>query len=182
MRKRYIWFIVAAALLIAVSTGVTVALLVASSNTVVNTFTVGGVNITLTETTGDKYIMAPGVTLEKDPVVTVLANSERSWLYVKVEKKNDFDAFCTYEIGDGWTALEGEDGVYYRSIAKTSSDQVYPVLKNNSISVSDTVTEEQLNAVTQNPTLEFTAYAVQNDGIGTAAEGWQIINNERGSN
>ena len=169
MRKRYISLIVGAVLLIAVSVGATYALLVTSSNAVVNTFTVGGVDITLTETTGDKYIMAPGVTVVKDPSITVIANSESSWLFVKVEKENNFDVFCTYEIQDGWTALDGYD------VEKSSSNQVFQVLKNNSIVVRATVTEEELNAVSANPKLNFTAYAAQSDSLATAGDAWNAL-------
>lgn len=175
MRKRYISLIVGAVLLIAVSVGATYALLVTSSNAVVNTFTVGGVDITLTETTGDKYIMAPGVTVVKDPSITVIANSESSWLFVKVEKENNFDVFCTYEIQDGWTALDGYDGVFYQKVEKSSSNQVFQVLKNNSIVVRVTVTEEELNAVSANPKLNFTAYAAQSDSLATAGDAWNAL-------
>lgn len=175
MRKSLIWLIVASALLLTIGVGVTVALLVASSNPVVNTFTVGGVDITLTETTTE-YKMPPGVTVAKDPTVTVLANSEKSWLFVKVEKENDFDTFCTYEIQDGWIALEGQTGVFYKTVEKSSANQLFPVLKNNSIHIKDTVTEEQLNGVTVNPTLTVTAYAAQIDGLATPAAAWQVLN------
>ena len=175
MRKSHVWLIIAVVLLAVVGVGVTVALLVASSNPVINTFTVGGVSITLTETTTE-YKMAPGVTVAKDPTVTVLANSEKSWLFVKVEKENDFDTFCTYEIQDGWTALEGQEGVFYQKVRNSASNQVFPVLKNNCVLVKDTLTEEQLNAITTNPTLVVTAYAIQDDGLGTAAAAWQALN------
>lgn len=175
MRKSHIWLIIAAVLLVTVSIGVTVAVLVASSKPVINTFTVGGVNITLTETTTE-YKMAPGVTVAKDPTVTVLANSEESWLFVKVEKENDFDTFCTYEIQDGWTALEGQEGVFYQMVEQSSANQVFLVLKNNCVHIKDTLTEEQLNAITVNPTLTVTAYAAQTDGLATPAAAWRALN------
>lgn len=175
MRKSHIWLIIASVLLVAVSVGVTVALLVASSNPVVNTFTVGGVDITLTETTTE-YKLTPGATVAKDPTVTVLANSEKSWLFVKVEKEQGFDAYCTYELQDGWTALEGHSGIYYQLVEKSSENQVFPVLKNNCVLVKDTLTEEQLDAITANPTLTVTAYAIQDDGLGTATAAWQALN------
>lgn len=175
MRKSLIGLIIALALLLAVSVGVTVALLVASSKPVVNTFTVGGVDITLTETTTE-YKMTPGVTVAKDPTVTVLGNSENCWLFVKVEKENDFDTFCTYEIQDGWTALEGQAGVFYQMVEKSSANQPFPVLKNDSVLIRDTLTEEQLNGVTVNPTLTVTAYAAQIDGLATPAAAWQALN------
>ena len=175
MRKSLIWLIVASALLLTIGVGVTVALLVASSNPVVNTFTVGGVDITLTETTTE-YKMTPGVTVPKDPTVTVLANSEKSWLFVKVEKENDFDTYCTYEIQDGWTALEGQEGVFYQMVEQSSSNRVFPVLKNNSVLIKDTLTEEQLNAIAMNPTLTVTAYAAQSDGLATVDAAWKALN------
>ena len=175
MRKSHIWLIIASVLLVAVSVGVTVALLVASSNPVVNTFTIGGVDITLTETTTE-YKLTPGAAVAKDPTVTVLGNSEKSWLFVKVEKEQAFDAYCTYEIRDGWTALEGHSGIYYQLVEKSSENQAFPVLKNNCVLVKDTLTEEQLNAITANPTLTVTAYAIQDDGLGTATAAWQALN------
>ena len=175
MRKSHIWLIIMAVLLAVVGVGVTVALLVASSKPVVNTFTIGGVKITLTETTTE-YKLTPGATVAKDPTVTVLANSEKSWLFVKVEKEQDFDAYCTYELQDGWTALEGHSGIYYQLVEKSSENQAFPVLKNNCVLVKDTLTEEQLNAITANPTLTVTAYAIQDDGLGTATAAWQALN------
>jgi hypothetical protein len=158
------------------SVEVTVAYLVSSSNTVENTFTVGAVSITLKETTGTEYKMIPGATVAKDPAVTVLANSEACWLFVKLEKTGAFDTFCTYAIGDGWTELAGHHGVYYRQVEHSSENQVFPVLKNDSILIRDTLTEELLNTVTENPTLKLTAYAVQSDGMETAHIAWQILN------
>lgn len=175
MRKSHIWLIVAVILLVTAGIGTTVALLIASTQPVVNTFTVGGVSVSLTETTGDTYKMAPGVTVDKDPTVTVHASSESCWLFVKVEKENNFDTFCTYQMEDDWIALVGQEGVYYQRVERVSSDKLFPVLKNNQIVIKDNLTEEQLNAVNQNPTLEFTAYAAQTDGLATAEEAWKAL-------
>ena len=175
MRKSYIWLVIAALLLIAVSVGVTVAFLVSSTTTVVSTFTIGGVSITMGETTGDTYKMTPGVEIPKDPVITVRANSESSWLFVEIEKENDFDTFCEYEVADGWSALEGYENVFYRTTERSSSDQAFPVLKDDRIYIKDSLTEEQLGDITNNPKLEFTAYASQKDGIASAADAWTVL-------
>lgn len=175
MKKR-IWIIIAtAALIITVGIGATLAYIVSSSRTLENTFTVGKVNITLTETTGKEYKILPGATLHKDPTVKVLADSDDCWVLVKVEKSSDFDEFCTYEIAEGWTEMDGADGVYYRQAKKSSADTDFNVLNGDLIKVKDTVTEEQLNTLNTYPTLSFTAYAVQRDGVPTAAAAWEII-------
>ena len=148
----------------------------AVSNPVENTFTVGNVQITLTETTGDQYKMIPGVAVDKDPTVTVKAGSDACWLFVKIEKSPNFDAYMSFLTEDGWNMLAGEDGVYYRQVAATSWDMAYHVLRDNHVNVKDTLTEEQLKAVTLNPTLSFRAYAIQQTGFSTAELAWNELN------
>ena len=162
---------------LAVSVGGTVAWLTAKTNPVVNTFTAGDINITLEETTGNTYKMVPGNTIEKDPKVTVEAGSEASWLFVKVEKSTNFDTFMTYAIADGWTALPGVDGVYYREVQQTFVPLSFSVIKNNQVQVKEGVTKQQLNALATGtyPTLTFTAYAVQKDNIADAATAWAKV-------
>lgn len=175
MKKRNISLLVAAVILLTVAVGVTLAILVSSPQTVVNTFTVGEVNITLRETTGTEYKLAPGVVISKDPTVTVLANSEDCWLFVKIEKSANFEQFCEFEVVGTWTALSGNDGVYYRQYEKSATDTAYDILQNNCVKVKEELTEEQLNAITANPTLSFTAYAIQRESATTAAEAWNIL-------
>lgn len=171
--------------------GGTVAWLIADTEPVVNTFTYGDINITLEETDTNKdgddnpntnnYSMIPGNPIEKDPKVTFKANSENAWLFVKLEKTQNFDSFMTYEIEDGWTALDGVDGVYYRSVDKADTDAEFYVIKENTVNVKSEVTKEMLNALDANgesnyPKLTVTAYAVQRDNnITTAADAWSKI-------
>ena len=176
MKKRILYLILAGALLVSVAVGATVAYLVASSQPVVNSFTVGSVQITLTESTGTEYKLFPGAMLVKDPVVTVKAGSDTCWLYVKIQRSADFDNFCTFDLADGWLPLEGQPDVYYRTAETSGVDRVYRILKNDRVAVKDTVTEDHLNALTRNPTLDFTAYAVQRQGVSSPADGWQILN------
>lgn len=174
--------------------GGTVAWLIADTDPVVNTFTYGDINITLEETDTNKdgdddpntnnYTMVPGNPIEKDPKVTFKANSENAWLFVKLEKTANFDDFMTYEIEDGWTALDGVDGVYYRSVEKADTDAEFYVIKDNTVNVKGEVTKEMLNALDANgasdyPKLTVTAYAVQRDSnITTAADAWAEIPTE----
>lgn len=173
MKKNVLIPVIAIALVLCCVVGGSLAWLVDQTTSVTNTFTVGDINIDLTETTTD-YKMVPGNTIAKDPTVTVEAGSEASWLFVKVTESANFDDFMTYAIADGWTALAGVDGVYYRQVPATTADTTFAVLKDNTVSVKDTVTKEQLNALTADtyPTLTFQAYAVQSDNVATAADAW----------
>lgn len=167
--------------------GGTVAWLVADSGPVTNTFTYGDINITLTETTGEDYTIIPGVDIAKDPKVTVKANSEACWLFVKVEEVGTFVAGkVTYSVADGWTQGDGTKipkNVYYREVsaAEAKNGASYYVLAgdtdhpNGVVKVSDTLTKEDIEDITIKPTLTFTAYAVQKDGIADAATAWSKI-------
>lgn len=165
--------LLALVLVIGCVAGGTVAWLVATTDTVTNTFTYGNINIALAETTGTNYKVVPGTVIEKDPKVTVKAGSEACYLFVKVEKVGMF-AGMSYEIADGWTALEGENGVYYRQVGSVTADTSFEVIKGNEITVSETLTKE--NIPSAQPTLKITAYAVQQENIPDAAAAWKAAN------
>lgn len=175
MKKRLIWLI-AAALVLAVGIGSTVAYLIASSNTLENTFTVGNVGLTLHETTGTRYKLAPGVTLAKDPRITVQAGSDACYVFVQVQSSNQFDAYCAFEMQGQWLPLEGHNGIYYQTVDKSLQPTVLGILEGDCITVHPTLTEQQLEAISEYPTLKFTAYAVQQSGFATAAQAWQVFN------
>lgn len=157
---------------------VTLAYLVSVSNQLDNSFTKGNVEIFLAETTGSDYLLIPGKVIDKDPAITVKRNSEKCWLFCKIDKSSNSDDYLSYELENGWTELNGVGGVYYREVPATSEDKLFPILKNNSVTVSDTVTEEILETVVEKPTLEFTAYAVQYEGVDTPEAAWTIIEEE----
>ena len=183
MKKKSLALVLALAMIVVCVVGGTLAWLIDKTDPVTNTFTYGDIDITLAETTGTSYKMIPGYTIDKDPKVTVLAGSEKCYLFVKVDKSTNFDTFMTYDMADGWTALTGVNGVYYRVVDASTADQEFGVLKNDQVTVRDTVTKTMLNALTADtqPTLTFTAYACQyNNSNGThfdAADAWAKVGN-----
>ena len=177
--------LLALVLVIGCVAGGTVAWLVATSDTVTNTFTYGNIDIALAETTGTNYKIIPGTNIEKNPKVTVTAGSEACWLFVKVEKVGDIGTITTdpvhYAIDTGWTQLKDKDGkdvsgVYYRQVGAVDNDTAFNVLKDNKIIVSGELTKETINGyAVQQPKLTFTAYAVQKENIDTAADAWAKV-------
>lgn len=173
MKKKTFVMALALVLVFAVAVGGVVAWLTDKTDPVTNTFTVGDINITLKETTGENYKMVPSNTITKDPKVTVEKDSEACWLFVKVEKSENFDTFMTYAMADGWTQLPNVPGVFYREVAATTADTSFSVLAGDKVTVKDTVTKDMLaDAKTDQPTLTFTAYAVQKDNIKDVATAW----------
>lgn len=183
--------VLALALIVGVAGGATFAWLTAKTDPVVNTFTYGDINITLAESTGSDYKIIPGVDIGKDPLVTVLAKSEACWLFVKVDEENwpeltyvnkDGKAVrkVNYDIADGWAKGDGTSipaNVYYRVVNADDANQEFPVLKDNKITVSNTLTKIDINEkLTGTPKLSITAYAIQKDGMDDAAAAWAAIN------
>ena len=205
--------VVAVVLLIGGTLSGTLAWMLAKTSPVTNTFTTSELGIKLEENTGDQYQMIPGVAVAKDPYITVDKDSEDCILFVKIEEKGvtipadeknpektyKFNDFLKYGIAEGWTALTGTEGVYYRFIiGKSAKEGVkYPVLgegkyefngidyewADNTIFTLPEVTEEMmddLKKITDRPTLTFTAYACQykkdaNTNF-TAEEAWKQLN------
>jgi len=124
MKKRSLSIAVAIVFLLVCAVGGTLAWFTDKTETVVNTFTVGNIDISLDEvqvneygkfldkngniveniedanriTTGtNTYFMVPGYTYTKDPIVTVDDGSEDCYLFVKFEKLNNADTYLDYE-------------------------------------------------------------------------------------
>ena len=195
MKKKSLALVLALAMIVVCVVGGTLAWLTATTGSVTNTFTYGDINIKLEETDATvaedgsatkEFKMIPGYTITKDPKVTVLAGSEKCYLFVKVVKSTNFDNFMTYDMAAGWTQLKDASenpvpGVFYRIVDTADMGTAYSVLANDQVTVRGNVTKTMLNNLTENtyPTLTFTAYACQymknNTDSFTAAEAWAKV-------
>lgn len=177
-------FIVMLALMLVIgcAVGGTVAWLTQKTDAVVNTFTYGDINIELTETKPEvkQAKIIPSIDIEKDPKVMVKKDSEACWLFVEVKEEGTFVANkVTYSIADGWTKGDGTNipaNVYYRSVDAATTNTSFDILKNNKVTVSEDLTKEEIKGINVQPTLTFTAYAVQKEGIADAATAWAKVN------
>ena len=180
MKKKAIVTVVALVLVLCCAMGGTLAWLKTETTPVVNTFTYGDINIDLSESENLNLKMIPGNDIKKDPTVTVKANSEDCWLFVRVKASDNFDTFMTYAVEEGWTLYDtdktgsnietagNDDYVIYRKVTASDIDQNFTVLANNNVTVrGEGVTKEMFAALTEatRPTLTFTAYAVQQDNL-----------------
>lgn len=191
MKKKITITIICAVLSCVCLIGTTFAWLTDKTGTVTNTFTVGKVDIDLTETTGTTYKMVPGAEISKNPTVSVAEGSEACWLFVKVVETNntfgdDDKKFVTYTKGADWTLYTTSDvdgvttSIYYIEVNANASGTVdavsYPVLDGNKVTVNSAATATDLAAAeTNKPTLAFTAYAIQQSGFDTVADAWDEV-------
>lgn len=178
MNMKKILVLVSCMVLIAgLSVGATLAYLTDTDNVVTNTFTSGKVELTLDEgdvyetttaeyttanlgthiegaarVTENKYHLIPGKQYDKDPIVHVTADSEDSFIFVKVVNSlADIEAAAEYGVAEngekltgtiadqiaanGWTQLKDKDGndvanVFYREHKKAATPTDYTVFTN----------------------------------------------------
>lgn len=77
-----------------------------------NTFTVGNVDITLTEPewNADDAVLIPGREIAKDPTITVEADSQRAYTFMEVQLSDDFaDLLQTYADAKEYDLSDEED-------------------------------------------------------------------------
>ena len=214
--------VLAAGLLVGGTVGGTVAWLTAKTEEVTNTFTVGKIQIALTETDAEDgaktYSFVPGDTLAKDPKVTVTKDSEDHYLFVKAVVENNectaggntVNPIIDWEIASGWkycgtvdglsenaTSVESyKDGIYYfyRVVSESKNDQSFYVLEgkhtcddstscncetiNGVVTVSPDVTEAMIGTINtsgKNPTLKFSAAAVQSVNLAEGTDAFAKV-------
>ena len=169
----------------------TVAWLVSESESSVSTFTLGDINIKLTEAEAESQPLKiiPGVEIRRSLKVTVEPNSEACWLFVKVEGTNwshfpdaNGTAKVSYSVAggtSGWTPLSSYPGVYYREVSAEDANTGVEYDVNCNVTVSQMLTKAEINSIASGtqPQLSFTAYAVQRLGIDDAATAWAAANN-----
>lgn len=197
MKKRSVAIVLSLVLVFCCAVGGVLAWLTAKTDPVVNTFTVGNIDISLTEGVDvgsdgkESFKMVPGNTITKDPKVTVEAGSEACWLFVKVKESENLSEFIEYSVNTAekeWTQLKDDDGknvkgVYYRQVDADTAAKgaTYNVLSNDQVTVKEGVTKDVMGNLTDEtqPTLTFTAYACQlakGDEVFTPAEAWAEVN------
>lgn len=188
-KTKALMLVLCAVLLVTASVLGTMAYLT-STDKVVNTFTVGKVAITLDEAKvkedgtpvagaarvkENAYHLLPGHGYTKDPTVHVQANSEDSFIFVKVE-----NGIASYEAGttiaaqiaaNGWQPLTGVANVYYKAYTKSAEITDLPVFGNFTIADRANAADSW-NNFSAETNVTVTAYAVQQDGFASAAAAW----------
>lgn len=173
MKKNYTKILAVALAVVTLLSAVTIgtlAYLMKKTDSIVNTFTIGDITLTLTEegATGNAqtFNVLPGDTVTKKATVTVTSASDDCWLFIKVDTENldkvtdDSAVGANWDMADGWTATS-TDGVFYRKITKGSDGESFSVLKDDQLVVSTM-------GLTDNCKMTFTAYAIQASNLPSA--------------
>ena len=184
--RKPVALLLALVLVLGIAIGGTIAWLTDTTGEVKNTFTTSDVDIDLKETKTD-FQMVPGHTIDKDPKVSVTADSEDCWLFVEITEKNNLDHFITYSVAEGWEPVVGEtDGVTVigRIVKATDTVREFSVLDGDKVTVNADVTKGDMDALramskADLPSLTFKAYACQlmkdNTTPFTAEQAWDNV-------
>lgn len=150
--------------------------LTASSAPSVSEFSVGKIDVTLTDSANNTAaVLIPGTTIVRDPRVTVKGGSVDCWLFVRVDAANGAGDCLNWTPTEGWSRLESADEtVYYREVEASSDDQTFQVVNDAALTVRSDLTRTEL-ANMNAPTLTFTAYAFQRAGFEEPAAAWAQI-------
>ena len=183
--KKKILSVALAASLAAVAVVISSLAYFTDTETKTNEFTVGNVDITLTEEKWDADLnnkdLIPGKTIPKDPTITVDADSETAYTFMKVELSDDFvdllTAYATAEdikdpaqVIDDWFVSEVQPKVMEMGDNYVILGVLSPKAAGESVTYFDEVTIPA--AVTQEMikpdgvyTIDITAYAIQAEGF-----------------
>ncbi len=181
--------LVMSALLLIVSTVFATMAYLTSTAEVKNTFSVGNVTISMDEAkvneygvpvtgadrvTANTYKLIPGHKYDKDPIVTVKANSEKCYVFVRIENE-----IAAIESGTtirsqitayGWALLDGTTDVFYKTVDLSAVDQELPVFEYFTIKNDADVSAYNGKAI------NVKAYAIQFDGFDTNPTGaWTAV-------
>lgn len=190
--KKKLTTVLAIVLVVALSVAGTYAYLTDTTGPVVNTFTVGNVDIDLTETFNTdtnndgkadawQAQLIPGKEYIKDPVVTVKGGSEKCYLFVKFDEIGSPADYLTYTStlteANGWTKGTGTipGNVWYRVVDKSADNTAFHLLAGDKVTIKNTVTNDNM-AEAAKAELVYTAYACQFEGM-TAEQAWTAVKN-----
>ena len=189
--KKKLTLLVAFVLVFALGVAGTFAYLTAETQSITNTFTVGNIDIALTETfntdadkdnKNDSWSnkLIPGQVYTKDPTVTVKANSEPCYLFLKVDANSSWDNYIDYSLNTTvWTAVPDHTGYYYRTVDTSTENQDFNVLTSNQVTVKTSVTKAVEDGITAGtitaPAITFMAAAVQSANVADLNAAWNAL-------
>lgn len=124
-----------------------------------NTFTYGQISITMDETqidadgktpllnanrvVGNNYLLTPNTTYKKDPVIHIKAESQKMYLFVKIDNgiaglavENSDDQHLTIHsqmLANGWKVYTGENGVTYQNRTETPTNSTIKLISTSTV-------------------------------------------------
>lgn len=156
-------------------------------------------DITLTEsdsspiTDDQKFIIIPGVTIKKNPMISFAGSEAMTYIFVEIEVSSHWDHDLSgdkhlftintdqlsWQVAEGWEYLKKEGSntyVFYRLLAPNPGFSA-GIIHKGQITVSSGITASDLTYLTStgNPYINVRAMAVQGNGFDSATDAWNAV-------
>lgn len=195
LARKFLLILSSALLLVSLTVGATVAYLT-DTDSVVNTFTVGKVGLSMDEAdvneygdliytdeaktilaervTANEYKLIPGHTYVKDPTIYIDSTSEDGWLFVKIDNQiADIEdqswTIAAQMAQKGFKPIAEGSNVYAWDYVATKANTSIVVFEKFKI---DGNVKNAALAEYQGKSVSVTAYMVQKDGFDNAKAAW----------
>lgn len=169
-------------------TGGTLAWLTSTIEPVSNTFVIGSISATSSDSTGvfnansavaisnasDGITYVPGQVIEADPVITIAAGSEACYVFIHIDEENNSigeKKIVNWNLNnpDGiWTNVNGYDGYYYTCLDKISDveDKCFHLLADKKLTVNEELSKNDVTSMSAAyPSFTISAAIVQAKNI-----------------
>ena len=191
------------AIVVAALSGVTFSKYVISTSAGDNARVAKIKDITVTETgnvaSDDKWIITPGVDIEKQATVKFEGSEMACYVFCEVKTEGwtrsgtDNHSYSysdgtlsdlKWKVDNDWIYLDGtkdsankkDDVVYYKLVETNTPLNDVILADDGKISVSENLTGSQLDTMTKNLSIEFNVTAVQYGGFADAKAAWAAVN------
>jgi|GEM_PF-2072287 len=155
-------------------------------------------DITLTEsdsspiTDDQKFIIIPGVTIKKNPLISFAGSEAMTYIFVEIEVSSHWDHDLSgdkhlftintdqlsWQVAEGWKDLcdDGSTYVFYHELAPNTGFSA-GIIDEGQIIVSSGITASDLSSIlsTGNPYINVRAMAVQGNGFDSATDAWNTV-------
>lgn len=167
----------------AILSGVYAGYSVTSSATV--TATVHNPHISLGVDGDNSGVIIPGgdIVLENAPAVHLDKDSSPCYIFITIDRSDNFDNYLYFSLADGWYKYPDAEGVFFRiNEEKITSDEgeTYQVFRDNTLQVYRHLTRMDIATLGEDKaTISVSATAIMKDAtVDTAAAAWAAINNQ----
>ena len=132
-------------------------------------------------------MIIPGVDIQNGVTVSFTGSESATYVFVKVDSekwtyadgKFNLGTYMNWEVADGWTPVTDSEPVFYKSLKPNEILKDAPVIKDDLITVSRTITKSIIGNLED--TISFRASVVQSNGFESPAAAWASLERKGGA-
>jgi len=154
------------------------------SDTKTNTFTLGNVDIQLTEPKYDAakdHVLSPGATVAKDPTISNISKTT-AYVWMDVVLPDDVADYITWTLNNGWSQYKKVEGDTATTVtlkyASTLAENESTSAAFDTITLAESIPSDVFNALADEISIVVNAYAIEAAAFETFDLAYAAYNNE----